>query len=262
MWVSHCLTFVLNRNWFYLGATLSIAVLAATYFLAAENLAGGLVAAGFFVVWWGVILFSAKRTLARLSASRGLAVVGSAFGLLFHLPFVLFGILVPFFAIWAGMASFDLIAAAGAVGLLAILNFLFFGLLSAPTAAGRLLLDKIEGFRMYLATTEEERLNLLHPPQRTPDLFERYLPYALALGCSNEWSAMFTGVLAAAGIAAPSWYSGSNWDGGSPARFASGLGDGLATSAAAAASPPGSSSGSSGGGSSGGGGGGGGGSGW
>jgi hypothetical protein len=148
---------------------------------------------------------------------------------------------------------------------LGLVNLVFFYLLRAPTLAGRRLLDQVEGFRMYLATAEEERLKILHPPEKTPELFERYLPYAMALDCENAWNAKFATVLAAAaaaGAAAPSWYSGSRWDAGSGGGFTEGLGRSLSESVAAAASAPGSSSGSFGGGSSGGGGGGGGGSGW
>jgi len=108
---------------------------------------------------------------------------------------------------------------------------------------------------------------VLNPPEKTPELFERYLPYALALDCENEWNAKFTAVLAAAaaaGAAAPIWYSGSNWDYGRTGGFTDSLGRGLASSAASAATAPGSTSGSGGGGGgfSGGGGGGGGGGGW
>jgi uncharacterized membrane protein len=143
-------------------------------------------------------------------------------------------------------------------------------LLRAPTVAGRKLLDQIEGFRMYLSTAEEERLKVLHPPEKTPELFEKYLPYALALDCENEWNAKFATVLAAAAAAgaatAPIWYSGSHWDASRPGSFTTSLGSSLASSTAAASVAPGSRSygggGSSGGGSSGGGGGGGGGGGW
>jgi uncharacterized membrane protein YgcG len=254
--------FVLNRGWFSLGLGLSVLVLGLTYLLASKDVGGALIAALVFAAWWGFIIVLARRALSRFAAARGFATVKTIFGLLVLLPFLIGGLIGPALALATGAVPSDLLLAALGIGALAILNVAFFYLLTAPTPAGRALLDKIEGFRLYLATTEEDRLAVLNPPERTPALFERYLPYALALGCAHEWSEKFTAVLAAAGIAAPSWYSGSNWDSARPARFAEGLGSGLATSAAAAASPPGSSSGSGGGGSSGGGGGGGGGSGW
>jgi uncharacterized membrane protein YgcG len=142
-----------------------------------------------------------------------------------------------------------------------------FSWMSAPTRDGRRLMDEIAGFEKYLSVTEEHRLESLHPPEKTPELFERYLPHAIALGVENRWAARFEDVLAAA-AAQPDrhqgvgWYSGSNNAWSNPGRFASTVGASLASSAASASTAPGSSSGSGGGGSSGGGGGGGGGGGW
>lgn len=258
--------FRLNRGWFLGGLGLSIAFLIAG-FLAGPDEGAPLVAGGFFAVWWIVIVIAGRTMIARASASRGLARLGRMFGLLMLLPFVLIGLAMPAVFTFAGNITLGnlvpTLAAAAMVGL----NLVFFFLLAAPTRQGRVLLDKIEGFRMYLATVEEDRLNILNPPEKTPDLFERYLPYALALDCSNQWSSKFTAILAAAGVGAPAWYIGNNWNSSTHANFASNLGSSLASSAASASSPPGSSSSSGGGfsgggGSSGGGGGGGGGSGW
>jgi len=151
--------------------------------------------------------------------------------------------------------------------LLGTANILFFFLLKRPTLAGRSLMDEIEGFRMYLGVAEEKRLNLLNPPERTPELFERFLPYALALDVENEWSERFTAVLAAADVQRaggyrPRWYRGRAWRPGHAQNFAGTLGTSLGGAVASSVTPPGSSSGSGGGGSSGGGGGGGGGGGW
>ena len=48
-------------------------------------------------------------------------------------------------------------------------------------------------------------------PEKTPELFERFLPYAVALDVQNVWAKRFAGVLAAAGAtaAATAWYVGS-----------------------------------------------------
>ena len=90
------------------------------------------------------------------------------------------------------------------------LNMLFYSLLKAYTVSGRRLMDQIEGFRMYLTAAEQERLELLHPPERTPELFEKYLPFALALDVENEWCEQFAEVLDKASYA-PDWYQGSSW---------------------------------------------------
>ncbi len=137
-----------------------------------------------------------------------------------------------------------------------------FGWMRSPTDEGQKLRDAVAGFRHYLGTAEENRLEVLHPPERTPELFERFLPYAVALDVENAWAAKFAGVLAAAGASAAvaNWYMTSSHR--DPGSLVERLGSSLSHTVAAAATAPGSSSGSSGGGSSGSGGGGGGGSGW
>jgi uncharacterized membrane protein YgcG len=137
-----------------------------------------------------------------------------------------------------------------------------FSWMRSPTADGQRLRDAIAGFRQYLGVAEENRLEVLNPPEKTPELFERYLPYAVALDVENAWAAKFASILAAAGASAAvaHWYmTSSNRDATS---LVNALGSSLSQTVAAASTAPGSSSGSSGGGSSGGGGGGGGGSGW
>jgi hypothetical protein len=88
--------------------------------------------------------------------------------------------------------------------------------LKAPTRAGRKLIDEIEGFRWFICAVEADRLNLTNPPDRTPALFEKYLPYAFALDSEERWAAQFGDVVsesavgeleAGAGVAANSWAS-------------------------------------------------------
>ncbi|MBL4660093.1 MAG: DUF2207 domain-containing protein [Alcanivoracaceae bacterium] len=152
--------------------------------------------------------------------------------------------------------------------LMVFINALFYYLIQAPTVFGRKLLDKIAGFKMYLSTAEQNRLELMHPPEMTPELFEKYLPYALALSVENSWSEQFNKAMIAQGKDTksyrPGWYVGSNYSSFDFASTATAIGAGLASSVVSAATPPSSNSsgGFSGGGFSGGGGGGGGGGGW
>ncbi|MCF6318009.1 MAG: DUF2207 domain-containing protein [Proteobacteria bacterium] len=150
-----------------------------------------------------------------------------------------------------------------------MINALFYHLIQAPTVFGQKLLSKIDGFRLYLNTAEQDRLDLMHPPEMTPKLFEKYLPYALALGVDNRWSEQFNNAMQAQGKEMggyhPNWYIGNNYSRFNFATTASSIGAGLASSTIAAATPPapsGGSGGFGGGGFSGGGGGGGGGGGW
>jgi uncharacterized membrane protein YgcG len=256
--------FLRNLHWFVMGLGVSVAGLVlSALLLPSEEGVTGLFAVGWASIWWGVILGVGWAALKGFG--RGIGKTISSIGtLLFLIPFVAGGVAGPAMMLF-GAGSPGLYMLVGTAVLLGIMNLAFYYLLRAPTEPGRKLLDQIEGFRMYLATAEEDRLNVLHPPEKTPELFERYLPYALALDCENEWNAKFASVLAAAalaGAAAPVWYSGSHWDAGRTGSFTDSLGSSLSSSVASASTAPGSSSGSSGGGSSGGGGGGGGGSGW
>ena len=135
-----------------------------------------------------------------------------------------------------------------------------------PTLRGRKLLDEMEGFSDYLDVAEKDELNLRNPPEKTPQLFEALLPYALALGVEQGWSDKFAAVLAAirnpdGSEYSPDWYRG-NWNTRNLSRTTNGFTRGLNRAVASSVTPPGSSSGGGGGGFSGGGGGGGGGGGW
>jgi uncharacterized membrane protein YgcG len=258
--------FIRNLGWFWKGALLSAAgLIAAALLLPAEDSMTGLFAVGWSSIWWGVILAVAWGAIKGLVTERGIfKKLGSLMAMLFMIPFMIGGIAAPAALLFSG-GSPGLYMLIGTAIVLGIMNLVFFHLLRAPTVEGRKLLDQLEGFRMYMTTAEEERLKVLNPPEKTPELFERYLPYALALDCENEWNAKFTAVLAAAaaaGATAPLWYSGSHWDSGRTGGFTESLGSSLSSSVSSASTAPGSRSGSSGGGSSGGGGGGGGGSGW
>ena len=257
--------FLRNLGWFWKGLLVSVmGLVISALFLPAEDGMAGLFAVGWSGIWWGVVLAVAWGAIQGAYQSRGiLRKLRSLGAVLVMIPFLIGGVAAPA-AILFSTGSLGLYMLIGTAVLLGIMNLLLFHLLRAPTISGRKLIDQLEGFRMYLTTAEEDRLNVLNPPEKTPELFERYLPYALALDCENEWNSKFAAVLAAAsaGATAPLWYSGNHWDSGRTGGFTESLGSNLSSSISSASSAPGSSSGSSGGGSSGGGGGGGGGSGW
>jgi hypothetical protein len=255
--------FVKNWRYFIPGVIITLLVLGALALSASEMPAVGFI--GLWLTIWtmgcAALLFGIKN--AWKTALRGpLRAKGSA------VMITLFGL--PFFLGEAiGIGLFVSQTSIGAVTVLvamALLNILFYHLLKAPTLLGRRIMDRLEGFRMYLSKAEAHRLRVLHPPEKTPELFEKYLPYALALDVEHAWSEQFSDVLAAAGedgrAYSPAWYSGSSFRNLGSSGFASSLGSAFSGAIASSSTAPGSSSGSGGGGSSGGGGGGGGGSGW
>ncbi len=126
------------------------------------------------------------------------------------------------------------------------------------TQEGQIVADEINGFKLFLETTEIERLKIIGtPPIKTPELYEHYLPYAMALGIEEAWTQQFTPLFTRLAQEnkpyKPLWYTGSRWNSRS---FSRGFSTALNASLPQA---PGWSSGAKGAGFSGGGGGGGGG---
>jgi uncharacterized membrane protein YgcG len=249
--------FLRNARWLIPGLAITgLTVLGAVAF------APDLVAALFMAVWltgWTVGCYFLTSQVIGLWHNRAWA--GAVFSSLFAVPFLAgeaFGLFM--FGTAVSLPAGILLV------LLAFIGAVFHRLLRAPTLQGRRIMDQIEGFKLYLTVAEQDRLEALHPPELTPELFEKYLPYALALDVENAWSAKFAATLEAAGERAagysPAWYHGAAWSSLGAGGFAGSLGGAFAGAIASSSSAPGSSSGSGGGGSSGGGGGGGGGGGW
>ncbi len=164
-----------------------------------------------------------------------------------------------------GAGRYIFVISLGLVFIVSVIYAFYVWLIKAPTPLGATVSAALEGFRMYLKTAEEHRLNLLTPPEHTPELFERMLPYAIALDVENEWSHKFETVLKRYNYT-PDWYKGSQplACGALAASFISSVSNARIDHALSSSSSSGGSwsSGSGGGGFSGGGGGGGGGGGW
>lgn len=134
------------------------------------------------------------------------------------------------------------------------LCILVFGLLMpARTTAGARAYEASLGFREFLDKVESDRYRRMIT---SPEMFERYLPYAMAFEVEERWAAAFEDLYRQP----PEWYSGGRAGSFSTHAFAARMGA-LSTRASStmSSSPSSSSSGSGGGGSSGGGSGGGGG---
>lgn len=134
-------------------------------------------------------------------------------------------------------------------------NKIFTGLVRLSDA-GLLEWAKIEGFKLYLKVAEKDRLDFSDAPEKTPERFNKLLPYAVALGVEKQWAKQFEGIDLSQ---SSGWYSGDSATLGS-AAFASSFAGSFASNFSSSMSS--GFSGSSGSGSSGGGGGGGGGGGW
>ncbi len=73
--------------------------------------------------------------------------------------------------------------------------------MSARTAEGVRVLHNVLGFEDFLGHVEADRMARM---DKTPQMFEKYLPYAMALGVEKKWVGAFQGIF----TQPPSWYQG------------------------------------------------------
>jgi len=239
--------FVLNTKYLYMGLVLSILCISPVFLIQG---AGMLIFIIPFILIFGFAgLFTALKTKS-ISARN---VLGAN---IFSMVFVAIWLFIMFKDSGLPIISIVLILA------YVVLNGVFYFLLKRPTERGTHVINKAHGFKMFLEATEKDRMNFRNPPEKTPELFEKYLPYAMALDVDQEWCEQFADVFARMrnqGGYQPNWLMGIAYANFSMASFGSDISSSLNSAIASASSPPGSSSGFSGGGGVGGGGGGGGG---
>ena len=89
-------------------------------------------------------------------------------------------------------------------------------LMPAKTRAGVALKEQLEGFKRYLSVAEKDRLTFHDAPEKSPALFSKHLPYAVAFGVETAWAEQFGDILKEA----PEWYSATDGSPFSPSEFA------------------------------------------
>jgi hypothetical protein len=163
---------------------------------------------------------------------------------------IAFGLLVGFASAavlgWFGMQPVSAIVAGAAS---AIIIAAFGWHMPARTLQGTREYEKILGFQEFLSRVEGDRLERV---VTTPEMFEKFLPFAMALGVEASWAKAFEGIARQP----PEWYTGAaGLHTFRASSFTSDLGRMSASAASVMASAPRSSGGSGfgGGGSSGGG---------
>ncbi len=163
------------------------------------------------------------------------------------------GIAIGVLSIWggSGLASALGMAAAPFIigGIASALVICAFGwFMPAHTEQGTRALENVLGFEDFLTHVESDRFNRMI---KTPQMFEKFLPFAMALGVEKNWSKAFQGIL----TEPPGWYRGGTGPVFYPVNFTSNLNAMSSRAGSVMASAPRSSGGSGfgGGGSSGGG---------
>jgi uncharacterized membrane protein YgcG len=123
--------------------------------------------------------------------------------------YVMFGVVSAIILIWGGlslanhmgMAPLPFIVAGVLTGMI-IVGFGWF--MPAHTQAGGRAVEGILGFEDFLSHVEGDRFNRTI---KTPEMFEKFLPFAMALGVEKNWSKAFQGIY----TQPPAWYQGGNF---------------------------------------------------
>jgi uncharacterized membrane protein YgcG len=135
--------------------------------------------------------------------------------------YLLFGIVAGLLRIWGGSAI------AKQMGM-APLSFIVAGILTAAiicgfgwfmparTQTGARALEGVLGFEDFLQHVESDRFNRMI---KTPEMFEKFLPFAMALGVEKNWSKAFQGIY----TQPPQWYQGGYGPNFYPMMFVSNL---------------------------------------
>jgi uncharacterized membrane protein len=83
----------------------------------------------------------------------------------------------------------------------AVIWWLFARIMTAKTVKGAKTLVAVLGFQEFMNRVDADRLKVM-----PPDTFEKFLPYAMALGVEHHWAQAFAGIVKDP----PQWYSSSN----------------------------------------------------
>jgi hypothetical protein len=136
---------------------------------------------------------------------------------------------------WLGLADFlSSIPIAIGAGLVALAIVIILGkLLTATSLKGAKTLVQIRGFQEFMNRVDADRLKRM-----PPDTFEKYLPYAMALGVEHRWAKAFEGIIQNP----PTWYQGSYGNNFSTFYFVNSLGSMTQTASSTFVSAPRASS--------------------
>ncbi len=93
----------------------------------------------------------------------------------------------------------------GVGAILAVQMIIVMLLMPKRSKKGALMLEQILGFKMYLQHAERYRLERLYSPKNYKDLYEKYLPYAIALDVEKDWAKQFKSL----DMDPPNWYTGT-----------------------------------------------------
>jgi uncharacterized membrane protein YgcG len=132
--------------------------------------------------------------------------------------------MAPMTCLWAGVLSGLIVVGFGRI-------------MPARTLQGTRALEGVLGFEEFLTRVEADRFDRV---VKTPELFEKFLPYAMALGVEKNWARAFESIV----LTSPVWYQGVDPGGFNTGGFTSRMGDMATRAGSTMTSAPRSSGGS------------------
>jgi uncharacterized membrane protein len=88
------------------------------------------------------------------------------------------------------------------IGVTVVIVFLIGRQMTAKSLSGARTWVHVKGFQEFMNRVEGDKLRTM-----PPDTFEKFLPYAMALGVEAHWAKAFSGIIQSP----PTWYTGSNY---------------------------------------------------
>ncbi len=122
-----------------------------------------------------------------------------------------------------GILSFFFGGVIGAVSMAVsgLVVALFGMVMPVKTRKGAIMKEYILGLKMYLSVAEKERLKFHNAPEKNPELFDKLLPFAMALKVEKEWAKQFEDIYKEP----PRWYEGPAGTHFNSALLVSNIGD-------------------------------------
>jgi uncharacterized membrane protein len=156
--------------------------------------------------------------------------------------YVVGGLVAGFLLVWGGVLVGEKLGIAAApwvvAGLASGVLICGFGwFMPARTIQGTRALEGTLGFEEFLGRVESQRYDMV---VRTPEMFEKYLPFAMALGVEKKWASAFENIYRQP----PEWYRGGSFQDFHPRSFTNSLSSMSSRASSVMASAPRSSGGS------------------
>jgi len=106
----------------------------------------------------------------------------------------------------SGKMIISVLSFVSSVGFILVFNFL----MPAKSKKGVVMMEHLLGLKEYLQIAEKDRLIFHNAPEKSPEVFETLLPYAIIFGVEELWAKEFSDIY----LKEPDWYesSGQNFN--------------------------------------------------